>query len=533
MTPSRIARILSPRPPSFVSITVADLLREAASEQPDRCALVFWEGGPRVRWSYRDLLEKSEAVARRLAASFVPGERLAVWAYNCAEWLPLQYGAAMAGLTLVAVSPASTARELSYILSQSQSSGLVYGIWTKTGDRAAMAQAARQDIASLQHVFALETLVEEVAGESSSAALPAVDPASIAMIQYTSGTTGMPKGAMLTHAGLTNTTRASEAALALEPGSVRLNGVPMYNTAGSVLCSMNTLWNRGTHVMLRQFDATQVLDAIEAEKVNWVPLVPTMAIAVMDHPRCASADLASLEIVQTGGAPIAPELVARIEADLAADCVVVFGMTETSSVLCMTDRHDTLEHRTQTIGYPLAGIEVEIRNVATGETASIGEIGEIMMRGHSVTPGYFNMPEATAKAIDRDGWLHSGDLGLIREDGYLEIRGRLKEMIIKGGSNIYPREIEDALAEHPGIELTAVFGLPDAKYGEIVAAAVIARPDAAPTLQEFRAFLDERLSSFKIPSAFYRVDEMPMSPMGKIQKHVLVEMASSGSLSPW
>lgn len=522
MTNAPLSILDSSWPAFDEGLAIGTLLRRIANEVPDRTALVFKDSDAQsldVRWTFRELLTHSEAVARLLRERFDSGDRVVIWSHNCPEWLAVQFGAALAGLILVAASPVATPRELCYIVANSRARGLVFGRWSKAGDRGEIAEGTLADVPTLEALFPIEDILS-LASSATVVDLPPIDAEAAAMIQYSSGTTGSPKGALLRHSSLVNTTRASEHVLGLADGSVWLNNVPMYNTAGAALCSLNSLWNRGTHVMLRQFEPGLVIRSIAAEGANFAPLVPTMALAVLNHPERHAHDLSSLKVVVTGGSPVPPELISRIENELGADCVQVFGMTEVSSILCMNRRGDTLEHRTRTIGHPLGGIEVKIVSPDTGEILPRGEQGEIMARGRSIMMGYFGMPKETAAAVE-DGWLHTGDLGCMRHDDYLQITGRLKEMIIRGGSNIYPREIEDALAEHPAVELCAVFGLPDSVYGESVAAAVRLMDGCSPHIAELQDFLKDRLSAYKVPSRIFFLDEMPMSAMNKIQKHEL------------
>ena len=302
---------------------------------------------------------------------------------------------------------------------------------------------------------------------------------------------------------------------------------PKRSVLAGVFATLTSMWNRGTQVLLSRFDAELVFRGIEEERANWIPLVPTMAVAVLDHPSRPTRDLSSLQVVVAGGSPVAPELVKRIEHELGVDFVMVFGQTESSAAVCLTTRKDTLEHRTSTIGYPLGGVELRICDQETGRTLQYGETREICICGALTLLSYYNMPEASVKAIDADGWLHSGDLGTLAEDGYPKITGRLKDMIIRGGSNIYPREIEDVLSEHPGIAESAVFGIPDATYGEVVVAAIRSKPGALLDQAGLTSFLGERVARYKLPSHVWFIDQFPLTPSGKVQKFVLREQFSA------
>jgi fatty-acyl-CoA synthase len=517
------AYVKSVRPNLAENIAIGDLLRRAAADSPNARALALPRdpatGVQRV-WTFLELLEKSEAAARALLELFTPGDRVAIWASNRPEWVFAQFGAALAGLVVVAANPACKPHELSYILRQSRASGIIFNRSFRGVDCEDAVGRIAGECPDLKVRIVLDDWSPIQA--KGRVDLPRVDPMQPAMIQYTSGTTGKPKGALLSHHGLVNTTKSVEHNHELARGSVWLGTAPMYTTSGSVFTVLTALWNRGVHVMLPQFEAGLVLRAIAEDRVDWAPLVPTMALAVLDHPAFAASDLSSLKIVVMGGSPIAPDLVRRIEREMGVDMVIVFGQTESSSALCMTSRVDTMEHRTTTIGYPLGGIELQIVEPETNNVLDFGAIGEICVRGHSVMLGYFNMPEESAKALDAEGWLHTGDLGYMNPDGYPQITGRLKDMIIRGGTNIYPREIEDILAAMPGVINAAVFGVPDAKYGEIIVAAVRAREDGpAVTAESVKAFVAERLARYKTPSHVWFVDEFPMTAVGKIQKFEL------------
>jgi fatty-acyl-CoA synthase len=507
-------------------LTLGDLLRKIASEVPDRKALVLLKDpktGEQPSWTYSQLLAASEATAHQLLQKFKPGEHVMLWSSNRPEWFFVQFGAALAGLVLVAVNPSSRAQELSYILQQSDSVGVIYSRYKGDTDCTALLDSIRDECPGLRETIAFEdwpTIGRPLAAQTS---LPKVDPRQAVMIQYTSGTTGKPKGALLSHYSLVNATKTIETSFELNHGSVWLHTIPLYNTSGCVFTTLTAIWNRGTQVLLPYFDPELVFRGVEEEHANWMPLVPTMAVAVLDHPTRLARDFSSVKVVVAGGAPVAPELVKRIERDLGVDFLMVFGQTEGSGAVCLTHRKDTVEHRTTTIGYPLGGIELRICDPENNRTLQFEEAGEICIRGPAVMLGYYNMPEATARTIDAEGWLHSGDLGLLSKDGYPKITGRLKDLIIRGGSNIYPRELEDVLNAHAAIAESSVFGIPEAKYGEVVVAAIRLKADAQLDQADVTAFLQERLARFKLPAHVWFVNQFPLTPSGKIQKFVLRE----------
>ena len=515
------AYVKSARPFAPAELSLGDLLRQAAAEVPDRIALKYLGPGDAVQdISYAALLARATDAAQDLAARFAPGDRLAIWMGNRPDWTVAQFAAAMAGLVVVAINPGCGSVELRYFLHQSGARGILHDRSFRGRAQADLLDPLRADLPGLAHALCIDDLPGFGLG-GRTGPLPAVDPMAPAMIQYTSGTTGKPKGALLSHRGLVNATKASEETFALPAGSGWVNTVPMYTTSGSVFVTLMALWNRGTQILLPGFDPELVVQAVERHGGSFVPLVPTMALAVLDDPGRAGRDLSALQVVVIGGSTIAPALIGRIDAELGAEVMVIFGQTEACSTLCLTSRGDTMDHRTQTIGYPLGGIEIRIADPATGATLAMGEVGEICARGPSVMLGYYNLPDQTAEALDADGWLHTGDLGQLDPDGYPRITGRLKDMIIRGGSNIYPREVEGVLAEMPGIADSAVFGLPDAHYGERVAAAIRLRPGASVTEAEVQDWLSSRIARYKVPSHVWVVDAFPLTASGKIQKFEL------------
>ena len=528
------AHVLSERPFVNLEITLGELLRQAAAEAPDRVALKMLRDpvtGIQRQWTYAQLLLASEAVARQLQERFRPGEHVAIWSPNRPEWLLVQYGAAMAGLVLVAASAASRSHELTYLLKQSDSVGIIHSRQMGAINGSELIASLLPELPQLREVIAFEDWPDLGVPSAPAQPLPYVAPNTPAMIQYTSGTTGKPKGAMMIHQALVTTTRCLEACFELEPGSVWLNPMPLHATAGSVFTSMTCIMNRGTQVLLPRFDPELVFRATSEERVNLIPMVPTMAIAMLDHPGRKSCDFSSLKVVATGGASVPPELIKRIEGSLGVDLMVTFGQTESGNVTA-TRRKDSMEHRSLTVGYPMAGVELRISDPATNRTLRFGEVGELCMRSPAIAMSYYKMPEATAQAVDQEGWLHSGDLGTLGQDGYARITGRLKEMIIRGGTNIYPREIENVLTEHPAVAESAVFGLPDAHYGEVVVAAIRLHPWAEIKPQQILDFIGERMARYKVPAHCWFVEGFPLTLSGKIQKNVLRDQFMAARPAP-
>jgi len=510
--------------------TVGGVLREAAARSANALAMVAGlpDAGGRRRWSFGELLADAQRAAGVLAARFAPGERIAVWAPNLPEWVVLEFGAALAGLTLVTVNPASRPQELRHVLDQSRASGIFLVPEFRSPMAAYLAQI-QPELPALREVVLFTEWERFLASGQAARELPEVTPDDIAQIQYTSGTTGLPKGAMLTHRGLTNNSRFYAELLRLAPGDVYVNPMPMFHTAGCALGVLGPLQAGAVHVPVLAFEPGLVLELIEAELGTALLAVPTMLIALMEHPDLARRDLSSLRVAVSGGAVVPAGLVREIEHRLGVTFSIGYGCTECSPMLTQTRLDDAPEVRANTLGRPLPQTEIMVCDLAGNQPVAPGEVGELCARGYGVMAGYNREPEATAAAIDADGWYHSGDLASMDERGYLLIEGRLTDMIIRGGENIYPREIEDLLFAHPEVAEVAVIGAPDERWGETVAAFVRAIPGNSPSEEELRAYCREHLAAYKCPQHWVFVEEFPLTPSGKIQKFKLRERLSAGA----
>jgi len=509
----------------ILDLTVGDALRDAAAEAPDATALVEGAVDPasRRRWSYAELLEASERAAGALLGRFAPGDRVAVWANNIPEWVILEMAAGLAGVTVVTVNPALRARELAYVLGQSQADGIFLIPAYRASPMAELLQQVRGDLPALREVVSFEDWEAFCAEAAPDRALPVVSPHAPAQIQYTSGTTGFPKGAVLHHRGIVNNARLTMARLGLGPGNIQLSAMPLFHTAGCVMAVLGAIVTSGTLILPPYFDPGLMLKLIAAERPHSLLGVPTMLISMLDHPGFARTDISSMRQFTTGGAVVPPALVGRVEAAFDARLSIVFAQTEASPVITQTSPQDSAEDRAHTLGRPLPQTEVKIVDPASGQTVAPGVIGEVCTRGYHVMTGYFQDPDRTAAAIDADGWLHTGDLASMDERGYCSIAGRLKDMIIRGGENIYPREIEQVLFGHPSVADVAVVGVPDAKWGEQVAAFLRPAPGQAPDPDELFAYCREHLAPHKTPRYWTVVEEFPLTPSGKVQKFVLRE----------
>ena len=504
--------------------TVGSLLRDAAERAPSTVALV--EGVPepadRRRWRYAELLEEAEQVARALLGRFTPGERVAVWANNIPEWVILELAAGLAGVTLVTVNPALRREEVRHILRQSRSAGIFLLKQYRDNPLLETLTSVRRELPALREVLQFEDWEAIRRSGSPTEALPLVRPENPAQIQYTSGTTGRPKGAVLTHRGITNNARLSYVrTFAMEPGEVLVNPMPLFHTAGCVQGTLAPIASLGTQVLVPSFEPGLHLRLTESERAAQLCGVPTMLLAMLEHPAFPTTDLSSVRYAMSGGAPVAPDLVRRVESALGVPLAIIYAQTEASPCITMTSLDDSAEDRADTLGRPLPGIEVKIVRPGTDDLAAHDAIGELCTRGYHVMAGYFDDPAQTAAAIDADGWLHTGDLARMDHRGYCRIAGRLKEMIIRGGENVYPPEIEHVLFGHPAVANVAVLGVPDPHWGEQVAAFVIPVPGSTLDAYELSVYARRRLAPHKAPRIWRFVDAFPMTASGKVQKFAL------------
>jgi len=529
MTPAQPGHAASPFGP-ILETTVGGVLREAAERAAGMAALV--EGTPdrreRRRWSYADLLADSERVAQALLGRFAPGERVAVWAPNSPEWVLLEFGAALAGLTLVTINPALQAGEVAYVLDQSRANGVVHALAYRGADLAALLAGVRGGLPALREAISLADWEAFVGSASATQRLPEVNPDDAAQIQYTSGTTGFPKGAVLRHRGITNNGRFCAQILRAEPGDVWVNPMPLFHTAGCVLLTLGPVQHLATQVVVPAFEPGLVLDLIESESSAMLGGVPTMLLALLSHPGFGGTDFSSVRCAFSGGSTVPPTVVQRVDSALGVPLTLTFGQTEASPCITQTWPDDSADDRAHTLGRPHPHVEVKVADPQTGEPLPTGTVGEILTRGYHVMTGYFDNPEATSEAIDAEGWLHTGDLGSADERGYYRIEGRLKEMIIRGGENIYPREIEQVLQTHPAVADVAVVGAPDEQWGEQPAAFIRCAPGHSVTQEELAAYCRARLAAHKAPRHWVFTDAFPLTASGKVQKFVLREQFTSG-----
>jgi fatty-acyl-CoA synthase len=520
-------------PGEIRDVTVCDTIRHAAATVPDRVALVDCVLDPAARrqWTYAEFLADAERVALALLTRFRVGDRIAVWAPNSAEWIILQQGVALAGMVLVALNPNYRARELEFVLRQSGAAGLFCVDSYRNFEMRALVDDLRPDLPELRDVASFDGWSEFLAGGRPDQPLPAVAPTDLLQIQYTSGTTGFPKGAMLHHKGLVNQANFVAERAGMTDGGVYINAMPMYHIGGGAVTSFGAWSKRGTFVVLPGFEAGHVLEAVETYRGTHSLVVPTMLITMLDHPDRSRRDLSSMQTILSGAAAVPASLVRRTRELLGCRFSILFGQTESHGVVSQTRVTDDPEDQANTVGQPLPQLEVKIADPLTGQPAPIGAQGEICCRGYQNMIGYYRLPDETEAAVDAEGWLHMGDVGEMDERGYLKITGRAKDMIIRGGLNLYPAEIEGVLTDHPAIEAAAVIGVPDQVWGEQVGAVLRVRPGhRRPSVQELTAFLRGQLAAHKTPVFWAFRDELPMTPSGKIQKFVLREEVVTGRL---
>ncbi|MGD9959151.1 AMP-binding protein [Nocardioides sp.] len=482
------------------------------------------------RWMWGELDDDVNACARGLmAAGVAKGDRVGIWSPNCAEWTITQYASAKIGAVLVNVNPAYRTHEFSYAVNQSGMRLLIAASSFKTNDYRSMVEATADQCETLERTIYLDTSdwAELLASgihlpeDAVAQRMASLDPFDPINIQYTSGTTGYPKGATLSHRNILNNGYFVTELINFTQDDRLCIPVPFYHCFGMVMANLGCTTHGATMVIPSPgFDPGLTLKAVAEERCTAVYGVPTMFIAMQNVPDFASYDLSSLRTGIMAGSICPIEVMKHCINDMnMAEVSIAYGMTETSPVSCQTRHDDDIERRTATIGRVHPHVEVKVVDPVTGETMERGQTGELCTRGYSVMLGYWDDPDKTAEAIDAEGWMHTGDLAEMREDGYCNIVGRIKDMVIRGGENIYPREIEEFLYAHPDIEDVQVIGVPDEKYGEELCAWVKLKSGAAPLdAAGVREFATGQLAHYKIPRYVMVVEEFPMTVTGKIRK---------------
>jgi fatty-acyl-CoA synthase len=535
-----------------ITLTVGGLLDDMAQRYPDNEALVYHERG--LRYTYHEFNEVCRQAAKGLLKLGIKkGDNVSIWAYNVPEWVILQFATAKIGAVLVTVNTSYKSAELEYILNQSDSTTLfmvksfkdtdyvqtVYDVVPelKGCEPGKLASAklpflkraifiGDETPSGMSNFKEIVELGKQVSDEELNAVEATLDCHEVINMQYTSGTTGFPKGVMLTHFNVINNGFNIGECMKFTEKDRLCIPVPFFHCFGCVLGVMACVTHGSTMVPVEIFDPLKVLQTIEKERCTAVHGVPTMFIAELEHPEFAKFDLKSLRSGIMAGSNCPIEVMKKVISEMnASEITIAYGQTESSPVITQTRTDDPIELRVATVGRALPDVEVKIVDIETGSTLPPGKQGELCTRGYLVMKGYYKMPEETAKAIDSEKWLHTGDLAIMDENGYCKITGRIKNMIIRGGENIYPREIEEFLYTHPKVSDIQVYGVPDRKYGEQVMAAIVLKKGVEMTEDEVKEFCKDKIANYKIPRYVKFVDGYPMTASGKIQKFKLREMA--------
>jgi fatty-acyl-CoA synthase len=508
--------------------TIGENFEATVRRNPDAEALV--DVAVDRRWTYAELNADIDLIARGLMALGIEkGERVGIWAPNCAEWTIAQYATAKIGAILVNINPAYRTHELAYVLNQSGVRTLISATAFKSSDYVAMVDEVRPQCEALREVIFIGTRdwddlqrrAVDVAEDDLRARLAGLTNTDPINIQHTSGTTGFPKGATLSHRNILNNGFFTTELISLGPDDRLCIPVPFYHCFGMVMGNLGCTTHGTTMVIPAPgFDPGLTLAAIQKERCTGIYGVPTMFIAMLGHPDFANTDLSPLRTGIMAGSVCPIEVMKRCVNEMnMSEVAIAYGMTETSPVSCQTLIEDDLERRTSSIGRAHPHVEVKIVCTETGKIVPRGEPGEFCTRGYSVMLGYWNDEEKTHEAVDAEGWMHTGDLAVMREDGYCNVVGRIKDMVIRGGENVYPREVEEFLYTHPDIEDAQVIGVPDDKYGEEICAWIRMKP-GRPALDAdaVKTFATGKLAHYKIPRYVRIVDEFPMTVTGKVRK---------------
>lgn len=555
LLPEALSHTRGATEPPLIEQTLGAFFDAMADRVPEREALVVAHQG--LRFTYRQLQTEANRLATALLGlGLRPGDRIGIWSHNNAEWVLMQLATAKVGLVLVNINPAYRTAEVEYALNKVGCVALVTMPSFKTSDYIGMlrelapewahAQPGQLESATLPHLR--HAIWIDVAGQGAeqpgfmrfSELMKTGDPQDARLaqtarllhptdpinIQFTSGTTGFPKGATLTHRNILNNGFFIGEAMRLTEADRLCIPVPLYHCFGMVLGNLAVLTHGGCIVYPNDaFEPLSVLQAVQAEKCTGLHGVPTMFIAELDHPRFAEFDLSTLRTGIMAGSPCPIEVMKRVQADMhLGEVTIAYGMTETSPVSCQSSTDTPLDKRVSTVGLVQPHLEVKIIDPDSGATVARGATGELCTRGYSVMQGYWDDPARTAEAIDAEGWMHTGDLATMDAEGYVNIVGRIKDMVIRGGENIYPREIEEFLYRHPKVQDVQVVGLPDLKFGEELCAWIIPRPGQTLTEEEVRDFCKGKIAHYKVPRYFRFVSEFPMTVTGKIQKFRIREL---------
>ncbi|MDN7229042.1 AMP-binding protein [Planococcus sp. N064] len=538
---------------AIVEKTVGQIVRERAAMHPTTEAYVYPERD--IRKTYKEFDEETDRLAKAfMGIGIAKGEHIAIWSDNKREWLLSQFATGKMGGVLVTVNTSYQSAELEYLLKQSDATTLILGEEfkgtsyidiinevcpeLKTAEKGAVSSEKlphfKRVIVMGENQFPgiytwseFEAFADRVDDDQLEERFVSMEPDDVINIQYTSGTTGFPKGVMLTHRNVVNNGKLIGDTMNLSELDRLCIPVPFFHCFGCVLGTMAAVTHSTTMVIAEQFDPKRVLQMVQDEKCTGLHGVPTMFIAELNHPDFASFDTSTLRTGIMAGSPCPIEVMKKVINDMgASEITIAYGQTESSPVITQTRADDDIEKRVSTVGKPHAEVEVKIVDPVTSEQVPTGVPGELCTRGYHVMKGYYKNEEATQNAIDEDGWLHTGDIAVEDEDGYIAITGRIKDMVIRGGENIYPREIEEFLYQHPSIQDVQVVGVPDPKYGEELMAWVILKEGQQLSSEELHEYCQGKISRHKIPRYIEFTKEYPMTASGKIQKFKLREMSA-------
>ncbi|WP_424974792.1 AMP-binding protein [Dinoroseobacter sp. S124A] len=532
----------------LLDLTIPDLLRRTAAAQPARTAAIFADQD--IVWTYEEFARKVDELASGFAQlGLVRGDRVGMWAPNCAEWLLTQFATARLGLILVNINPAYRTHELRYALTKTGCTALILAPAFKSSDYVAMLTELAPEIASAAPgALAAEGLPDlravivtggtapagmlafdavlasgrDVVAAELDALAAGLDPHDAINIQFTSGTTGMPKGATLTHHNIVNNAASVTDAIRLTAEDRLCIPVPFYHCFGMVMGTLGCVTKGATMVIPGPgFEPLVTLEALSTHRCTALYAVPTMFVTMLEHPDFARFDLSTMRTGIMAGAPCPIEVMRQVQARMhMSEVTIAYGMTETSPVSFQSATDDPVEKRVTSVGRIQPHVEVKIVDEA-GDPVPVGMQGELLTRGYCVMKGYWEDPERTAEAIDAEGWMHTGDLATLDAEGFCKITGRVKDMIVRGGENIYPREVEEFLYTHPDVSQVQVFGIPDARYGERSCAWIVVKPGASPSAEDILDFCRERIAHYKIPALIRFKSDLPMTVTGKPQKFIM------------